>query len=208
MTEPNELTKAKGIEVELAGKLEAARESLAEMEDRRAALSYDAHVQGGDAAKALAKVNAERATIQSRVEELNHAIKQARERVSEAAGVDRRVREDHNKDKAREVLEERFLARGEAIDRAFAAIRETRQGMKDDLSELRRLGAPAPGDQLVEVNLRRAFDAAAAGAGLSGVSPVPPLQRHSVAELVAGWSRPIAAWIATRLVPTSKSNAA
>ena len=33
---------------------------------------------------------------------------------------------------------------------------------------LRHLGAPAPGEQLVEGNLRRAFDAAAAGAGPPG----------------------------------------
>ena len=81
MTKPNELAEAKRIETDLNAKREAALTSLAGIEDRRAALSYDAHVQGGEAAKALAKVNAERAATQGRVEELNHAIKEAAERL-------------------------------------------------------------------------------------------------------------------------------
>jgi hypothetical protein len=191
----------------LIARRDAALKGLAGIEDRRAALSYDAHVQGGVAAKKLEKLNAERAEKKGLIEELEHAIREAAERVAEAAGGERRAREEQRKDAALPVLK-RFAQRGAAIDAAWSTIREQRKGLKDDLNELRRLGAPAPRDELVEVNLRTAFDTAAAGAGVQGAAPVAPLARRSVAEVVTGWSRPVAAWIATRLFPTSNSGAA
>ena len=198
---------AKAVISDLTNKRDATLKDLADVEDRRASLSYDAHVKGGEAAKALAKANVERHGIVLRLEELEHAISRANERFADAERGARAEELQAKAEAAREIVEGRLLARGAAADSGFAMVREALAGIEDDLRELRRLGAPAPGDDLVDVNRRRAVDAALMGLGLK-TSPVPPSGRHSFDELVRAWSASIMKWVEARSSASNSRQAA
>ena len=93
------------------------------------------------------------------------------------------------------------------MDAAFDQARAAQRDFAEVMDKLRRLGAPTPTRELVEVNVKRALDAA-----LAGLHPearaVPPLQRHKFAALYAGWGLMTASWAAKVLGPDEKREAA
>jgi hypothetical protein len=172
------LAAARGIERGLGNKHSATLKALAETDDRRAALNYDAHGRGGEAAKALAKANTERREASSSLEELEHALKQARAHVAAAVSVEREAAEGARKAAAKPLVE-RLADCGQKIDSGFALVREGMLGADEAFAGLRVLGAPVPRDLAIAAHRRQAVDAALAGLRLEQLSAVPPLKRRT-----------------------------
>jgi hypothetical protein len=192
--EKTPVEEARSIAAELEDKRRDALRNLAEIDDTRAALAFDAMTSGGEAAKRVKALDAERLRIASDVESLNAAIAEAGRRVEAAQAAADREDERRRAELARPIAE-RLKMRAAAIDAGLAAARENLAGSYDDMRELARLGAPAPSGALIEVNVTRAMDVGLVGLH-EKVRPVPPGQRYSFAELFNGWASPCLTWSA------------
>jgi hypothetical protein len=201
------IEKAERVRAELEARLAAAREALAANLAKRDGLAFAAATGDATASKMIGALAKEAATLADDIRSLEAAVAEAGRRVTAA-----RLDADHEAKrqaarKAREVLV-RLTARGPALDAGLTQVREAYHGFQDDLRELAALGAPAPSGNLIDVNSRRALDAAMSGLH-SKVRPVPPLQQHTFDELCRGWARPSERWAAEILeAPTKDSKAA
>jgi hypothetical protein len=208
--EADALVLAEAKEAELKARLERALEQAEANRSKAHALAFDA--EGKDDAEAkrlMSKLLTDADKLDADIRHrLEPAVAEAQRRVDAARQV---VADDRQRAKAREAygLAEQLQAVGLARDAAFAAARSTGLEFDAVLAKLRALDAPVASRELVSVNTARALDAALMGVH-PAARPVPPLDRHSFAELAVGWSRPTLAWCAKILEPaaTDKGSAA
>ena len=199
----NEVEKARAVQSGLEGKRVAALKSLAEVDDVRATLAFDAHVSGGEPAKRLKALDAERVRIAADIESLNSALSEAGRRIATAQEAARREDERRRKKEALPLVK-RQKELGRSIAAGLLAARECLREFKQNMSELALLGAPVAGGALVEVNLTRALDSALAGLHPKA-RPVAPTDRHEFSELADSWMISVEGWARNdeRAAPTS-----
>ncbi len=186
------LQAAREVEAALDGKRAAALRTLAEVDDARAELAFDAMTVGGEAAKRLRALDAERGRVAADVASLEAAIVTAKRHVAGAEAAATRADERRRAGLALPIAE-RLRVRASAIDEGLAMARDNLRGFDDDIAELGLLGAPVASRELLQVNITRATDVALVGIYVK-VRPVPPDQRRSFSELFESWSRPVELW--------------
>jgi hypothetical protein len=192
------IKEARAIMADLENKAAATRAAIAEANERRAELSFAAHGAANPTAqKALAKCNAERSARLDELEELEHAIAEARRLCAIAAATEDQEAARDRAEKALPIAE-RLAERGKKLDAAMQEYCAEFAAIGDDLDALARLGVPTPSRALVAVNLRRAHDAATSPLDKTS-RPVPPNQRHSFNSLLTGWAQPSLNWISSKL---------
>lgn len=195
---------AQRTQADLVKRLTTARKDLDANEERRAAIAFEAETGDAAARRSIAELTKAAAALDVDIKTVEAAVVEAARRVRAATEDLGRQAE---RDKARKVraVSARLAGRGTALEAGLNQFREAYRAFQDDLRELAALGAPAPSAALVDVNSRRALDAALDGLH-SKMRPVPPLERHGFAELCAGWARPSAQWAAAILdAPADKA---
>jgi DNA-directed RNA polymerase subunit L len=188
--------------------LAAARDALEANEARRHAIALAAETGDAEAKREAATLAKAAASLKDAIEHsLTPAVAQAAQRVTAA-----RLDADH--EAKREIaikvraISARLAARGAVLDAALNQMKDAYQAFHDDLTALATLGAPTPSVNLLEVNCRRALDAAISGLH-SKTRPIPPLQRHSFDELLRGWAQMSERWAAAILdAPVKQKDAA
>jgi hypothetical protein len=192
------ITEARTVLAQLEDKAAATRATIAEINERRAELSFAAHGAANQAAKkALDKANADRTAGLGELEEYEHAISEARRLCAIAEAQDDQEAARQRAEVALPIAE-RLAERGKKLDAAMREYCEHYAAINDDIDALARLGVPTPSRALVAVNLRRAHDAAMASLDKTS-RPVPPNQRHSFSSLLTGWAQPSLNWITSKL---------
>jgi site-specific recombinase XerD len=91
-----------------------------------------------------------------------------------------------------------FREHGVKLDEAARYLIDTYVGFEDFCRDIRAVGAANLTEQAMRVNCRRALSSALMNTDLQQ-EIIPPLQRHSFAELVEQWARGIEIWAAARL---------
>jgi hypothetical protein len=196
---------ARKVEVGLQAKLGELRRKEADINDERRRLSYSANTGDRVARKALEDATTKAATLALEIENCEFAIAESnnhtvRAKAEEAAEAERA--------KARDV--QAILAtaalRAPRMSGAAARLCDEILAFKDECRAMRLLGAPVTAQRLIELALTRSIGSILREAGLD-FDLVPPLQRHEVEGLAAGYLSPVRAWIDKILSP-SKAEAA
>jgi hypothetical protein len=182
---------------DLERKLAAHRVKASTHEAAIAAVSLGAQTGAPGARRKLDEMIAEAPAIDAEARSIEYAIKAARAVLADARAAEAREADRRRAEKVRAILA-RFLTRGAALDEGLRQAKEAYAGLQDDLREIAAMGVPAPSAALVDVNMRRALDAAIGGMH-SKIRPVPPSQRHGFAELCKGWAQPSERWAAQAL---------
>ncbi len=193
-TTEDAIKQAERTHADLAKRLETLRADRAANEERRAALAFEAETGDAAAKRSISELTKAAAALDVDVQTVEAAIAEAARRVRAAAEASSRQAERDKARKARAVSA-RLAGRGAALEAGLNQVREAYRAFQDDLRELAALGAPAPSAALVDVNSRRALDAALDGLHVKA-RPVPPLERHGFSELCAGWAQPSERWAA------------
>jgi hypothetical protein len=190
------LTLAEAKHAELAARLDRAREQVETHRKKAHELAFVAEARDDDGAKRLAtKLLADAAKLEADItHRLEPAVAEAERRVKAAKDAAAKQAQRAKAEEAR-ALAARLEQLGAAIDAGFDQVRTAQREFSDVLDALRRLDAPAPSRELIEVNSKRALDAALAGVHPEA-RPVPTLQRHRFADLGRGWARPTLGWAA------------
>ena len=195
MDHAKEISKAEAIHQQMVERLVQARASLAENVSRRHALAFASENGDPEAKRQAATLAKAAAALEESIEHsLTPAVAEAARQVAAARLEADNEAKRETAIKAREVAA-RLAARGAALDEGLRQAREAYLAFQSDLRELARLGAPAPSPNLIEVNSRRALDAALAGFH-SQIRPVQKAQQHSFNELLRGWALPSERWAA------------
>jgi seryl-tRNA synthetase len=204
MTTTNE---ARTILADLEKKAAATRSVIAELNERRAALSFAAHAAADqEATKTLAKLNTDRIAALAKLEELERAIAEARRLIAIAQTGEDEEAQRKRAEEARPIAE-RLAARGKKLDAAMREYCEHYAAIDADINELVRLGVPVPSRDLVRVNLRRAHDTATSPLDKTS-RPVPPTMRRTFDSLLTGWAQPGLNWISGKLKNAAATEAA
>jgi hypothetical protein len=188
---------ARAVLVELESKAAATRAAIAEINGKRAELSFAAHTGQPAAQKALAKANTDRTAKVSELEEIEHAISEARRLCAIAEAQEDQEAARQRAEQALPIAE-RLAERGKKLDAAIREYQEHYTAIADDITALARLGVPTPSGALVAVNLRRSHDAALASFDRHA-RPVRSHERVTFESLVRSWSAPALNWISTKL---------
>ncbi len=183
--EKTPVEEARSIAGDLEAKRVAALQTLAEIDDAMAALAFDAMTSGGEAAKRVKALDAEKVRISADVANLVLAIGEAGRRVEAAQAAADREDERRRKDAALPLIE-RQKELGLLIAAGLRAARDSLREFKENNGTLARLGAPVVGRELLETNITRALDAAMWGLHPKA-RPVEPGGRHELSELAASW---------------------
>jgi len=188
---------ARTIEAEIFGKIGAAKAELKVVDERRAAIAYDAETVGGETKKEFDRLAKDRLALQTRLEGLDHALAGARRRVSAA---DADVEDEAARRRAAEALEllDAFAKRGAALDSKFSQVIHEYQALCGDFRQLEKLGFPPTTYALVQLNMRRAATAALMSAGLAEAF-LAPLDRRSFSQVVDGWTSAVRGRATARL---------
>jgi hypothetical protein len=206
MDHAKEISKAEATHTEMVGRLLSARASLAEGDARRNGLALAVEEGDADARREAATLAKSADSLNERIRNLVHAVEQAQARVTAAHLEADAERKRGAAAEVREVAA-RLAERGARLDEGLSRAREAYLAFQSDLRELARLGAPAPSANLIDVNARRALDAALAGFH-SQIRPVQQSQRHSFDGLCRGWARPSERWAAEILDAPAKEERA
>ncbi len=193
MTVQETIREAEATLERLRARLVAARKELSAIYARQEAIAYEV-ATGNFEAKALsgnlrisaARLSEEVAGI------LIPAIAKAEHRLEKAndpAAVDA---ERSRAEKAKEVADN-VATLGALIDAGLKQAVDGSRAIREALLELRKLGAPVPSGQHLEVNLRIGLDAALMGFHRE-IRPVAPNDRRPFAESTEAWSRQAAKW--------------
>ena len=189
---------ARAILADLEKKAATARSVIAEINEKRAELSFSAHGAADQTAqKALAKANADRAAKLGELEEIEHAILEAR-RLCAIAEAQEDTAAARQRAETAKPIAERLAERGARMDAAMRAVCEERAGIDADAEALARLGVPAPNAALRRVNLRRWLDAALISFDQHS-RPVPPRERHTADSLTRNWMQSSLQFIVNKL---------
>jgi hypothetical protein len=185
--------KAEQILCDLIAKRDAQFESGAKLADGRREIAFAAHTGDHAARKKLDALNHECATHLSELESLAAAVSEATVRL-DAARRDEALKGERAKaHKVRDIVAAASV-RGPALAAAAAALRDQLLSFEADLDQLRGLGVAVAQQRLVDLAMTRSISATLREAGLNEFPIVPPHQRHSPAELVAGYLRNPLAW--------------
>jgi hypothetical protein len=191
-------SEARAALVRLETKAVATRAEIAEINERRAELSFSAHgTSDPNAQKALAKANADRAVKVGELEEIETAIAEARRLCAISAAEESETVARQHAETALPIAQ-RLVERGKKLDAAMKEYCEHFAAINDDIDALARLGVPTPSRALVAVNLRRAHDSATSLLDKTA-RPVPPTMRRSFDSLLTGWAAPSLNWIKGKL---------
>jgi hypothetical protein len=194
MTTTNE---GRAVLAELENKAAATRAAIAEINGKRAELSFAAHTGQPAAQKQLAKANADRAVKISELEEVETAIAEARRlcAIAEAQGDEAAGRQ---RAEQAQPIAERLAKRGQRMDEAMKVVLEERAGIDADAAALERLGVPVASADLRRVNLRRWIDTATMSFD-KHARPVPPSERTTAETLTTTWMRTALQFISDKL---------
>jgi hypothetical protein len=192
------INEARAVLAELEKKAAATRTAIAEINERRAELSFSAHGTANPTAqKALAAANSDRTVKLGELEEIEHAIAEGRRLCAIAAAQENEAVARQHAEQALPIAE-RLAERGKKLDAAMREYCEHYAAISDDMDALARLGVPTPSRSLVAVNLRRAHDSATSPLDKTS-RPVPPTMRRTFDSLLTGWAAPSLNWISTKL---------
>jgi hypothetical protein len=189
---------ARAILADLESKVAATRAAIAEINERRAELSFAAHGAANPTAqKALAKANTDRTAKLDELEEIEHAILESRRLCAIAEAQEDQQAARQRAEKATPIAE-RLAERGARMDAAIRVVCEERAGIDADAEAMARLGVPVPNADLRRVNLRRWLDGSLMFFDKHSRS-VPPLERHSADSLTRSWMQSSLQFITNKL---------
>jgi hypothetical protein len=191
------INEARTILADLETKAATTRAAIAEINGKRAELSFAAHTGQPAAQKALAKANADRAAKLGELEEVETAIAEARRlcAIAEAQGDEAAGRQ---RAEQAQPIAERLAKRGQRMDEAMRVVLEERAGIDADAQSLERLGVPVASADLRRVNLRRWIDTATMNFDKHS-RPVPPSERTTAETLTTTWMRSSLQFITEKL---------
>ena len=156
-----------------------------EIETASGAVSFEAHVAGGEARERLDNLNAQGVAAKQEQASLEAAIAEGKHRLQLEAEAETDARE---RDQARMALGlvAGFVARGKALDEKLAAFLEEFQALRRDFHDLECTGYPPSNWRVLEINLRAAVEARFMNTPLQTVI-YPPARRQSISHFVEGW---------------------
>ena len=188
---------ARTVEADIFGRIGAAKAELKVIDERRAAIAFDAETAGGEAKKEFDRLAKDRVGLLSRLEGLDHALAGARRHVSAADAV---IQDEEERARAAMALEllASFVNRGAALDAKFTAVLDEYQALQEEFCELDILGFAPSSPASVAVNMKRAATAALMKGGLAEAF-LAPLDRRSFAQVIEGWTASVQRRATTRL---------
>jgi hypothetical protein len=182
---------AEVVLADLEAKAARLVEHGAELAEQRRAASYQAHAQhDAEARKVLDRVNAEVATHASEMASIDDAIATAKGRLGVARAHEASRADREKAQKLREAVQE-FLEIAGDLDEAIGDVAVLGRRLNNTWREMQLLGAKVPTHSQMESLGGRAVAAAILGmpwARLFSPPPISPHERHSFAELAAGWA--------------------
>jgi hypothetical protein len=191
-------SEARAILADLEKKAATARTVISEINEKRSQLSYAAHgTENLKAQTALAEANSDRAAKISELEEIEHAIAEARRLVAISEAQADHAAGRQRAEQARPIAE-RLAKRGQRMDEAMKVVLDERAGIEIDAQSLERLGVPVASADLRRVNLRRWIDTATMSFDKHS-RPVPPSERTTAESLTTNWMRSSLQFITEKL---------
>lgn len=170
--------------------LEARRAAVVAQQDKaaedRRGVAFAAIVDGKEAAmRQLGKINDFAIKAATELASLDAALVEARRRVAEAEAAEALAAE---KEKMRGVATVTTALRAHAVklDELLIALVAEYEALISGVVELQQAGFSQPSLALMAVNAPRAVQSALIGTNLES-ERIPPLQRHTFAELVSAW---------------------
>ncbi len=191
------------------------RSEIADIETRqvqltaeRDELAFEAIVERDKKAVArVADINAELAKLTIEIATLNAALGTAIKRDREAKAVEVASQKRADLAKAEAMLPEvEQLAR--QIDEAMATLQIATKAFDDKWAVIKKLSGGGPGKAQLGVILSRSLRVGLRGLPGIIVDLVPPNERHSAAEINAGWEQQVRNLAATSSTQTKAANAA
>jgi hypothetical protein len=190
------------IEATLHG-FERQRDALLDKQtklaDKRREVAFDAH--NGDAAsgKLLDGLHREAVELQSRLDSLADAIREAERRLHQTRQHAARTAERAKAKQLRETLD-RFKQAGLVLDKALEAMVWAGNEMRAAITEMNQLGCSHPSHaQLESLGALALRTALTQTPWVKYFERISPVERKSFAGLVASWSQPVERAIAARL---------
>ena len=188
----------------LRAKLDAAKEALIDMDDRRQALAFEVHAHGGDAKRELDKLNKSRAAHVAEIETIEAAILESSRRVEDARRDEELAALGVKAERALEITAG-LTERAKRLDDALALIAEESNCSQADLRELNhRLGCTHPNENPLESLGARALKAALMFSPFRW-EHLPPHERRTFSELTSSWGLQIERWADARLPAKSEA---
>jgi hypothetical protein len=186
----------------LRTKLDEARASLADIDERRRNLAYKAHVEGGEAKRELDKLNASYTAQLATLESLEAAILEASRRVADA---ERDVALEETSRQAEEAMTiaSELLALGQKIDDALAALAEAANEYEAHIKTLNfQLNITHPSGMQLQSAFTRVLRAKIAfiNSMKSAVEFPAPSERRTASEVASGHAEAIARVAGPRIV--------
>ena len=188
------LEQAEATRADLDARLFEAKRELAELDEKRRAVSFEAHTGDDVAKRALDRANKERIGLLNSIEELEAALAEAGRRVDAAEREQEMAAQSERAERALEIAD-RIATRGAKLDAALRTVAEEASAFEADIHELNALGCTHPhhaqlmshGERAVKTCLmqtpwRREFEHLA------------PRERMNFTDIAASYSQQISRW--------------
>jgi hypothetical protein len=195
-----EIEKHEATIATLSKKLQERQQLAEAVTAKRAALSYSAFTQGGEAQVELAQLNRESAELTCDIENLGNAIEAAKQKL-DAARVEAATSQRRKDAKEVKALVAEFVAHGKALDKAFGEIAEHGHLLHEVITKMHALGCAHPADQVVKVNLARSLTSSfmllpKSWRNQLELPHLPTHQLVSFGDVVGAWAQSINNWVA------------
>jgi hypothetical protein len=190
----------------LEQKLVDARTWQAKIAVESKALSYDAHLKGGESASRLAELQDMARLGEQNIASIETAIAEARKRLAAAQAGELDEAEQEAARMALGLLQG-FAARGQALDDKLAAFVTEFESLSADFHDLEKTGYPPSTWPLVTVSMKMAVAARLMGTPLQ-TDFLAPNQRRTFSQCIEGWAASVRNRAQARLNKGSKETKA
>ena len=198
------LEKAHATRDVIRAKLDTARSDLTTLDDRRKALSFAAHSEGGVAKKELDGLNKHRAIAVAEIESLEIAVVEASRRVDDAHR-DADLQVEAEKAERALAIRESLARRAAKLDKALAALAEEGNAFHAELRELNHtVGCRSPNEFQFQSLGERAVKSALMFSPFK-IEHIAPGERRTFVEVLAAWGVMIERWAHDRLPAKSEA---
>jgi hypothetical protein len=188
---------ARRVLADLEAQRRAAEARQVDLAAERQRIAFDASTGGAAARKTLDALTKEAIGAGLEIDNLDHALVEARRRVGQADEEARLAALRARARQARDQLAE-LRQQGDAAGAALAAFGAAFAGFLGIADDVRKLGMGGPGRELVLVNVRRVIQSELLQFHLQ-TEVIAPSERRTLGDLVTTWANQIEARIADAL---------
>jgi hypothetical protein len=177
-----------------------------ELETASKSVSFEAHVDGGDARAKLDDLNAQSIAAEQEAGSLQIAIHEAQQRLAVSQAIELDAEQRSRASRALALLDG-FAARGESLQQSLDKFLAQYAELLNDFHELDKLGFAPTTHALVRVNMQRAVATSLQFTDLRQEF-LAPHERRTFGAVISGWASNVRARAEARLAKGNKDKAA